>query len=253
MERYIIGDTGIERVGELPIADKLMNTWPFNTKFFDPLGIHTKYDDILGGEAKGAVKYVQAGTDNWTTVSNYLRAAGFPERVIDWATAQVMLETNNLKSRVSKDDNNLSGIKYNKHGVPQTPGRLSPEGDHYAHYSSPTDWGRDFKRVLSLRNVHTKNSTGGPAAIDAGSVEDYAHRLKVNGYYGASEYDYLRILKQLLGAKAGAPKFLAEQKEIVKETTENQAGGNWFTKLPWYGKVGVVAGGLLGIKLIVSK
>ena len=173
------------------------------------------------------IKSNAAGIQAYDKISKILDNIGITGEQNKWATAQVMFETGGLKSRVSGDDNNFSGIKFiNKPYQHATRGRKSPEGDYYAHYSSPEDWARDFRRVISLRNVKTRNSAGGPAAIEATSLRDYVNRLKANGYFGGNQDIYYQGLFRILSARGNAPAEIKSYEQATNTHVDKQGDIN---------------------------
>lgn len=131
-----------------------------------------------------------------TEVKQLLLNAGCPAASVMNALGQAVFECGsiNFDSAVALADKNLTGIIYlNAHFQHNaTQGTLMPARDgvgHYAHFATPQDWANDFCRILRL-NMH-----GEGRPIDAVTPEDYVHRLKVNGYFGGKEEDYLRGLK----------------------------------------------------------
>lgn len=111
-----------------------------------------------------------------------LQRAGVPNNSINYAIAQVMLESNLGRSNISKTLNNYSGIKWiNKPYQKATKGSKSPEGDFYAKYATPEDWASDYRRVLSI---------DGPqgAPIKATTIDQFLTRLQANKYFTASNY-----------------------------------------------------------------
>jgi hypothetical protein len=106
-----------------------------------------------------------------------LQGAGVPNNSINYAIAQVMLESNLGRSNISTTLNNYSGIKYiNKPYQKATKGSKSPEGDFYAKYTTPNEWANDYRRILALDGPQ-----GPPLA--ATSVDQYLNRLQANKYF----------------------------------------------------------------------
>ena len=101
-----------------------------------------------------------------------LRNAGIPDNMLNYAIAQIMLESADFSSNLAANYNNYSGIRY----VHQSNANGSQNG--FATYSSPDHWAADYKRVLSL-------SPGRP--IDSSSAQDFYLRLQKNNYFVPSE------------------------------------------------------------------
>lgn len=97
---------------------------------------------------------------------------------------QMAHESGGFTSHVQSTNNNFTGIKFaNQEGA--TKGVLSPEGDYYANFSTPYYWAKSYYHEL------TKKSN----PLGATSIEDFAKRLKDNGYFTASLADYTAALK----------------------------------------------------------
>lgn len=108
--------------------------------------------------------------------------------------AQVRHETGrkDLQSNVAVQNNNVSGITWNENFPAEWKGtsRPSSEGGNYVKFPTINDWSKAYKDTL-----HKDKGYGSP--LDANTIEEFAHRLKQNGYYTASEKDYLAGLKKM--------------------------------------------------------
>lgn len=115
-----------------------------------------------------------------------------PQDLAIWLTAMVLHETNGLRSKISKVDNNFSGITWiNKpYQVNATKGTQKPksEGGYYARFKSQEDWARDFLRILAIG--------GTSAPLYSTSVEQFVKRLKRNNYFTDSEENYKKAVKR---------------------------------------------------------
>jgi len=184
--------------------------------------------------------------NSWNQIKNLLANAGLPSNVIDFAAAQVLFETANLKSHISKADYNLSGIKWiNKPYQKATKGSAAPEGGNYAHYASYNAWATDFKRVLSIG--------GNNSPLNATSIEDYVSRLVANHYFTSSPAAYLAGLKKILSAMNALSN--QQQGEHTKAIIDQATGGNpfraWWDNRSTLEKTGVgVLAVLVGLKLL---
>lgn len=156
---------------------------------------------------------------NYLTVRALLISQGMPENTATWAAAQVMHETNGLKSRVSKEDNNLSGIIWiNTSYQNATKGLKRPanEGGYYAHFASVRDWAKDFIRIVSF----------GTRPVAAKSLADYVNRLAENNYFTDSKTNYYNGVKMWLDRVRGdipanAPIRVTEDAEAVDQERYN--------------------------------
>lgn len=97
-----------------------------------------------------------------------------------WLAAHVLHESADGQSRLAKEDNNYSGLKYaGQRGAVPTK-RNSPEGNPYAHFNSFNDWFR----------AHMHEVTKGSQPIKATSLGEFIDRLEQNKYFTANPYAY---------------------------------------------------------------
>lgn len=112
----------------------------------------------------------------------------------NFVMAQLRHETGRpkLDSPVAIKNNNVSGITWNENFPEDWKGtpRPSEEGGYYVHFPTYGDWSDEYLKLL-------KKDKGSGAPLDATSIEDYAHRLKKNGYYTAPESVYVNGMKQM--------------------------------------------------------
>lgn len=103
-------------------------------------------------------------------------ARGAGDRVANFVATQVMYETADGTSRVSKADNNYSGIKYTgKKFQKATKGSKSPEGNYYAKYPNMGAWMDDYVRILKMGPGKPFNG--------AKDLKEYVTKLKMNRYF----------------------------------------------------------------------
>jgi hypothetical protein len=111
-------------------------------------------------------------------------------------------ESNGFSHPNAIADNNYAGLKYRKSfGKLATPSTIyfapaSEDNGHrvpYAHFNSMEDFVKAWALLAHLNDMINNNRTGPP--LQAHTIEEYAHRLKLNGYYQASESIYLPNLK----------------------------------------------------------
>ena len=133
-------------------------------------------------------------------VKQLLINAGFPDNSLMFALAQCCFESGGtlFDSAVDIANNNLTGIifadaSYQHNATQGTAKPVGEQAGHYAHFETLTDWAIDFKRI-----VHAQfpgwNTEGRP--IDATTIEDYVHRLKLNHYFESDEATYLAGMKR---------------------------------------------------------
>lgn len=136
-------------------------------------------------------------------------AGGFTPTSAKFLVAQSRLETYHYTSAVFKANNNLFGMKFI--GQPlATKGTLAPlnerssncrinsvcvDSDHYAKFASPQDSVND--EVNRYFNI-TRNGVTPEQLRNSKTPEEYAHLLKVRGYFGGSEADYASTIKSVL-------------------------------------------------------
>ncbi len=123
----------------------------------------------------------------FVTINSVLYRNGYKDPLRAFVIAQTIHETGNFTSPLYlSGSNNLTGIKY----AANSPYQSGAHGA-YATYSSLDNWAKDLARIISR-----KGSAGIPA--NAQTITQYAHLLKANKYYGATESAYLSGLNQAL-------------------------------------------------------
>lgn len=126
--------------------------------------------------------------------------------VLPFMLAQVIFESGNFESYLSKTHNNFSGITYagQTTGHP-TKGEPQPEagGGNYARYDSVKSWYEDYRRILNLGQQKPRQAT---------TPEEFVSRLKQNGYFTAGETEYLNGLKSVL-----TPEVKSDLQKIVSD------------------------------------
>lgn len=134
-------------------------------------------------------------------IEDSLINAGAPEDKMKWLLAQVLHETGvfTSKSKVAAANNNFTGIKFlNKSHQKATRGTRAPKseqkppenrpGNFYAKFETPTDWARDYLRIIT--------TWGTKPLITAVDMADYVKKLKQNSFFGGSEDVYLRSMQK---------------------------------------------------------
>lgn len=146
----------------------------------------------------------------------------FARPVNVYAALMMAYETGLFKSAMAKANKNYTGIKFI--GQPgAVKGSPSPEGNNYAKFVSNEAWANDFKRILSMNK-------GAGRPIDAKTLQDFVHRLKVNKYFGVSEAQYLRGLQSIYSKYWPA----GQQQEIVHQSavkSQSQAAADSYKEL----------------------
>lgn len=234
---------------EIDIArGKSIGVWPFDDAIQQSIIEHAKQKAPGLDETPGA----RFAANSYADLLRLFDNAGIPKDVQPFAGAQVIFETNNFKSRVSKDDFNLSGIKWiNKPYQNATQGRKSPEGNYYAHFKSYADWAKDFKRIISLG--------GAKAPIRATTLKDYVNRLHDIGYFTANPDIYYRGVYLIYSALPVAQKQQAREiekakgAEVIKQQqikADKAEKGSWFKQHPIWTGIILAAGGVFVIKAV---
>lgn len=103
--------------------------------------------------------------------------------------AQMLVETAGFTHKVAVQALNYGGVKYSPK-FNKDSGIRSTEKDNYARYDSFEEFIKDYIRIISRG--------GANAPIKADTVQEFARRLKANGYYTATEPEYLKALKSWL-------------------------------------------------------
>jgi len=184
-------------------------------------------------------------------ILDILQKNGYDNPSVRYAVDQALMESNNGRSPVSGADNNFSGIKYTKNSPFQSgKGKLSPEGDYYAHFSDMNAWAKDFIRILKM---------GNNPPISATSLADYVSRLKANRYFGAPENSYFNALQSIDNRLVKVNQSIPAQIKQEKQDTIDWANKQLMNKVtdinnwPLWGKIAGATAALFLIKKIFSK
>lgn len=121
--------------------------------------------------------------------------AGIPKSLALLIVAQAKHETNNFTSKVFQENNNAFGYKYIKGATLQLEhGRMSPEGNAYAHYKNLKN---STKEIIAwiYRRVKEKKF---PNLDTIKTPQQYAIYLKITGYYTDTIHNYTMGLKKFL-------------------------------------------------------
>lgn len=161
-----------------------------------------------------------------TKVDEALTDNGLPGDKKEFVMAQLRHETGkpDLDYNVSRANNNVSGITWNDDFPDEWKGTTRPpdEGGNYVHFPTYNDWAKEQIKLL-------KKDSGAGAPLDASTVEEYAHRLKKNGFYKASESEYANGMKGMMD-KYGTPSI--SQADIDAAIADAQAQTNPQKKSP---------------------
>lgn len=131
---------------------------------------------------------VEMNVPIWVSI---LQHYDVPDNLIPLIISQIILETGWFSSLAYKQDNNPGGITWNAFYTTRpgtSKGRPRKEGGNYVHFINLDVAAKDMIRILS-------KSPGNP--LSAINPTDYAHKLKINGYYASSETDYARGLESI--------------------------------------------------------
>lgn len=122
--------------------------------------------------------------------------AGIPEDLAHLILAQAKHETANFTSKVFKLNKNAFGYKYIKGAAQQLPqpGRISPEGNQYAHYH---DLEHSTKEIIGwiYRRLEEKKF---PDLETIKTPYQYATLLKETNYYTDTITNYTRGLNKFI-------------------------------------------------------
>lgn len=134
-----------------------------------------------------------------TDLLRALRKAGVKEEVLPLVMGQIALESAHYNSSLARTSNNFAGIKYfGQSGA--TPSSVKapsseetkngkPYARPYAHFDSTDSFVKEYLHIL--------NKVGKARPLEEKTPEGYAHALKLNRYYQATEDSYAKNLKYL--------------------------------------------------------
>ena len=135
-------------------------------------------------------------------------------RLAGFALAQARFESADFTSNVFKSNLNPIGYKYFSASLWQSgPGTTSPEGDKYARFPSIDNAAFELADWIKRRKS---------AFINADTLGEYVHSMKVSGYFGDSEANYFNGLSvyydppDLEGFSAEAPDVVEKVASTVK-------------------------------------
>ena len=161
-----------------------------------------------------------------------LQAAGFSGDLLGWVFALCYHESGGFSNTLSRKDNNPGSIMWFP-GMQK--GTWVAANKTYAiHFNTLDDFARQMYREM------TKKSN--PAG--ASSLQDFVHRLKLNGYMGSeSEKSYYSKLASALSRL----KNLAVTYRQTDDKIRKQAQPKPF-HLPWYGWAAIALAGVFFLK-----
>lgn len=127
-----------------------------------------------------------------TTIFNTAKKNGFSDSVAKNLVAQARYESNDYKSNVFKNNNNLFGYKYVGQQL-ATKGTLAPQSEwsnpttpqYYAKYASIADSATEV-----IKWLYRRENEGKFKVSDLTTAQAYADALKKGGYYGQTSYEY---------------------------------------------------------------
>jgi len=130
---------------------------------------------------------------NVPVIVNILQHYDVNPEVIPFIISKMILETNWFLSTAFKKNNNPGGITWNNNYLKRSGTsigikRPASEGGNYVHFINLDTAVKDYIRIIS-------QSPGEP--IKATSPTDFAHRLKLNGYYKATEDSYTNTINSV--------------------------------------------------------
>jgi flagellum-specific peptidoglycan hydrolase FlgJ len=132
---------------------------------------------------------INAGQNIAAALQKVLTDNGHTTDKLGMLLLQVALETGGFKSHVAQV-NNMSGIKWNPTGNTvkgEYDSKIkSAEGDNYAGFDSLDNWANKYYQIIN-------RGTNKP--LDAANIDDFAARLKENGYFTDTLSNYSKALK----------------------------------------------------------
>ena len=149
-------------------------------------------------------------------VWNALKGVGLDGDLLQWAFIQLYMESAGFSNGPASKDNNPGNIIWFKG---QRRGVYMPGNKTYAtHFNTLADFARVYNQLLN-------KAPGRPIA--ATSLADFAHRLKLNNYYGAeSESSYLGKLEATAARLGRLYKFYkATDKKMTADAVKDDPYG----------------------------
>jgi flagellum-specific peptidoglycan hydrolase FlgJ len=130
---------------------------------------------------------------NVPVIVNILQHYNVNPEVIPFIISKMILETNWFLSKAFNQNNNPGGITWDNNylkraGTSIGIKRPASEGGNYVHFINLDTAVKDYIRIIS-------RLPGEP--IKATSPTDFAHRLKLNGYYKATEDSYTNTINSV--------------------------------------------------------
>jgi hypothetical protein len=131
-----------------------------------------------------------------TIIYRTARENNFSDAVAKNLVAQARYESNDYKSNVFKNNNNLFGYKYV--GQPlATKGTIAPQSEwtnantpqYYAKYASVADSATEV-----IKWLYRRENEGKFKVSDLITAQAYADALKKGGYYGQTSFEYAQGL-----------------------------------------------------------
>lgn len=136
-------------------------------------------------------KQLQNGNKIKQAVLAVLDKKGISRDKLEFIMCQVGVETANYQSPLLEKANNASGIVWFHQPNAHDSGIHKPAGEApgtYAGYDTLEQWAEDYLHIIT-KKVNPLSAT---------TIEEYAKLLKENGYYEASEADYVKGLNSFL-------------------------------------------------------
>lgn len=225
--------------GDHPHHARRMNTVPMHRP---GNWLDTYYSRGKVGAAKAKKKAAPAvdPLQSAANVSNAIQLANFPKKVQPFVMDQTAMETDGFTSPAFLQDNNASGI---------SPDKTHPHGvSKWRYFPDINAWAVKMKEVISMNK-------GAGRPIDATTLKDYVHRLKVNGYFGKeSEASYYNKVNAA-GTRWRNIESLEEDTNQKIVMPKDRSGGMlaFFKAHPVITGVGAAVGGILVLKALVKR
>jgi hypothetical protein len=179
---------GLQPIAYTPMANAPLAITTSSTAAATPVSSAARKEVAAQQTANKAAAnepYKLTGTS--ATVYNTLLAAGFTLPSIDYVFLMCYMESGAWQNSFMKKDHNPGNIIFVHQQGATKGGYMAANKTYAAHYATLTDFAHDLMRVLS-------KPPGFP--LQATSLSDYVHRLKLNGYFGKeSEASYLAKMK----------------------------------------------------------
>jgi hypothetical protein len=170
-----------------------------------------------------------------------LKATGFSGNVLLWVYALCFLESGAFSNSLAVKDNNPGSIMYYQGGKRGT--YIAANKTYGAHFDNLDAFADKLYRIMS----------SGARPVDATSLEDFVHRLKLNNYYGSqSEKSYYDSLLAVINRLKLLKELYVKGDAVVQKKTHEEINKKKKKGLAWW-QWGLIGVGSLVVLRTVTK